>query len=64
MNAPKNKQELIDESIQDWLHNEDASLNDCLDANIEVMFLSGQHIPKFSTKEVNDLEDKYSQELI
>jgi len=64
MNSPINKNQLIEKSVQDWLHNEDITLNDCIEANIEVMFLNGQHIPCVTEKEVKELEIKYAEELI
>ncbi|MBF0266512.1 MAG: hypothetical protein HQL46_14700 [Gammaproteobacteria bacterium] len=64
MDSPINKNQLIERSVQDWLHNEYVSLNDCIDANIEVMFLNGQHIPCVTEQEVKELESKYAEELI
>lgn len=64
MDVPLNKNQLMEKSVQDWLHNEEISLNDCIDANIEVMFLNHQHVPCVTNKEVKDLEQKYSEDLI
>jgi hypothetical protein len=64
METPINKTELIEESVQDWLHHEDVSLNDCIDVNIEFMFLNHQHVPDISNKEIDDLEEKYSEQII
>jgi len=64
MKTPTNKNELIEESIHDWLHHENVSLDDCIEVNTEFMFLNHQHVPDISNKEVNDLEEKYSQQTI